>query len=233
MRPSLSFIGAKPVATAVIALAMPAASLHAQFAPPAGYVGTPSPPVAGAVEPESPALAATTDFDRPGMISLMPGYPRKDAHVAVISAYTIAETKRARVTAAWSRGYLPVSLSFSDGRCFDFTADYNGPRLSNAQLTRIACGPPWKDGATPPPPPAGSALHLVGTGWGYAAWVNDKVGTSIITGPYAKTYQPYLAVRMPVIGIMAMNGVDYPGGNLTLVGRYRGRLSVVVLEVGY
>ena len=68
---------------------------------------------------------------------------------------------------------------------------------------------------------------------GYAAWVDDKAGTSIITEPYAKTYQPYLAVRMPVMAFMAVNGVDYPGGNVTLVGRYRGRLSVVVLEVGY
>ena len=180
MRPSLPSVSMKRIAIAVMALTIPATCLHAQFVPPAGYGGTPGPPVATQVEPGAPTLAATTDFDRPGMIGLMPGYPRADAHVAVVGAYTIAETKGARVTAAWSRGYLPVSLSLSDGRCFDFTADYDGPHLSNAHLTKVACGPPWKDGATPPPAPAGSGLRLAGTGSGYAAWVDDTAGTSII-----------------------------------------------------
>ncbi len=226
-------MGTRAIAIAAIALAIPAAGLHAQFVPPAGYIGPSGPPVAARVEPGSPALTATTDFDRPGMIGVVPGYPRKDAHVAVIGAYTIAETKRARVTAAWSLGFLPITVSFGDGRCFDFTADYNGPHLSNARLHKVACGTPRKDGAIPPPPPAGSRLRLAGTNWGYADWVDDKAGMSTITAPFAKTYQPFFTARMPTIAIMAMNGVDYPGGNITLVGRYRGQLSVVVLEVGF
>ncbi|MGN6821098.1 MAG: hypothetical protein ACTHJR_20785 [Sphingomonas sp.] len=218
---------------ATLVPAIPASGLHAQSMPPAGYLGPAGPPVAAVAEPGAPSLAAITDDAFPHLFSIAPGYPRKDAHVSVIGAYTIAETKGSHVTAAWSRGYLPVSLSFSDGRCFDFTADYNGPHLSNARLTRVACGTPWKDGATPPAPPAGSRLRLAGTNWGYVDWVDDKAGVSTITGPFAKTYQPFFTAQMPTMAIMAMNGVDYPGGNMTLVGRYRGRLSVVVLEVGY
>ena len=229
-------IGASRIAAAAMVLTISAPGLHAQFVPPAGYLdasGPPAPPVAAIAEPGAPSISALTDDALPSLFSVVPGYPRAAAHVTVIGAYTIAESRHARVTAAWSRGYLPVTLSFSDGRCFDFTADYNGPHLSNARLNKVDCGTPWKDGATPPSPPAGSRLRLAGTGWGYADWVDDKTGVSTITSPFAKTYLPFFTARMPTIAIMAMNGVDYPGGNITLVGRYRGRLCVVVLDVGY
>jgi len=41
------------------------------------------------------------------------------------------------------------------------------------------------------------------------------------------------SARMAVSAILAMNGVDWPGGNVTLVGRINGRLTVVTLAVTY
>jgi hypothetical protein len=38
---------------------------------------------------------------------------------------------------------------------------------------------------------------------------------------------------MATIAIVAMNGPDWAGGNVTLVGRIKGRLTAVTLEVGY
>ena len=38
---------------------------------------------------------------------------------------------------------------------------------------------------------------------------------------------------MKTIAIMAMNGPDWPGGNVTLVGRIDGRLTIVTLDVGF
>lgn len=35
------------------------------------------------------------------------------------------------------------------------------------------------------------------------------------------------------MAMMAMNGPHWPGGNLTLVGKIKGRLTVMTLEVGY
>jgi hypothetical protein len=223
------------VITAAIALAVPVNGLHAQFVPPAGYLdkpGSPAPPVAPVAEPGAPKIEAVTDDSLSGMFSVVPGYPKANAHIAIVGAYTIAESKRARVTAAWARGFLPATLSFSDGRCFDFSADYNGAHLSNARLNKVDCTAPWKDGATPPPRNE-SRFRLAGTAWGYADWVDDKAGISTITAPFATTFQPFFTARMPTMAIMAMNGVDYSGGNITLVGRYRSRLTIVILDVGY
>lgn len=56
---------------------------------------------------------------------------------------------------------------------------------------------------------------------------------TVITVPYAKMFQPLFTARMAAAAIMAMNGPDWPGGNVTLVDRIDGRLTVVTLEVGW
>ncbi|MET3725158.1 hypothetical protein [Sphingomonas trueperi] len=49
--------------------------------------------------------------------------------------------------------------------------------------------------------------------------------------PSAKTFDPLFAIRMDVFAIAAMNGPDWPGGNITLVGRLNGQLTIIVLEI--
>ena len=81
-------------------------------------------------------------------------------------------------------------------------------------------------------PPA-ARCGLIGVGWGFGAWADDRAGTTMVTVPFVKTFQPFMIARMKASAIMAMNGVDWPGGNVTLVGRIHGRLTVVTLAVTY
>lgn len=166
--------------------------------------------------------------------AVAPAYQRADhAHVRVVGAFTIAPPPHTRLLAAWSLGFLPITLSFSDGRCYVLTADYLGGALSNGRLAPSKCD--GRPAASPPrsAPPAGSALRFGGMSWGYAAWINDRMGTTIVTAPYSKTFQPLFTARFPVAAIMAMNGPDSPTGNVTLVGPVAGRLTVVTLAVAY
>jgi hypothetical protein len=205
------------------------------FVPPAGYGGKPGPAVAMTAEPGAPALTRIPDASLADLFRVDPAYPRADhAHVKVIGAYAVAEPRRTRLVAAWGQGFLPVTLSFSDGRCFSFSADYVGGILSNGRLTRTGCEHrPNFEPQPPAPPPPGRTLRLVGSGWGFDAWADDKAGTTLVTVPFAKTFEPFFTTRMPVTAIMAMNGIDWPGGNVTLVGRIHGRVTIVTLEVGY
>lgn len=69
--------------------------------------------------------------------------------------------------------------------------------------------------------------------WGYGAWTNPKTGVLTVTVPYEKTFVPLFTTRMKASAMMAMNSPDAPLGNVTLVGKIKGRLTVVTLEVGY
>jgi hypothetical protein len=130
--------------------------------------------------------------------------------------------------------FMPVTLSLSDGRCYLLQADYEGGTLSNGRLNEVACeGQPKFDERVLPSPPAGRLLRLIGSSWGYAAWVDDRAKTTIITAPGTTTFQPLFTAQMTSSAVMAMNSPDSPGGNITLVGRIHGRLTVVTLEVGY
>ena len=48
-----------------------------------------------------------------------------------------------------------------------------------------------------------------------------------------KTFMPLFTTRMNATAMMAMNSIDAPLGDVTLVGKIKGRLTVVSLEVGY
>jgi hypothetical protein len=220
----------------VLVLALAAIGVDAQpFVPPAGFLGKPGPGVATPPEPGSPPLSRIPDASIADRFRVDPDYPRHgDAAAKVIGAFDIAEPPGTHLVSAWGRGFLPVTLSFSDGRCFSLTADYAGGTLSNGRLTRVSCGPKpnlYEPQLAPPPPDRG--LRPVGSSWGYGAWSDDRTGTTIITAPFAKTFQPLFTARMGVTAIAGMNGPDWPGGNMTIVGRIDGRLVVVTLEVGY
>jgi hypothetical protein len=228
---------------AIVALAATAG--HAQVVPPAGYSGgTGEPGAAQPADPDAPrltrvpdaALATTFHVDPTYMFYVDPTSRRFAAtgHVKVVGAFEIAESKRRQLNAAWSAGFLPVTLLFSDGACYSFDADYNGVALSNARIDKVQCGPRREYEEPPaPPPPSDRSLTFIGTAWGYAAWADRQSGTTVVTAPHAKTFQPLFNARMDVMSIMAMNGPDYPGGNVTLVGKIDGRQTIVTLEVGF
>lgn len=216
--------------------AAPAGAAHAQFVPPAGYSGNGAQPdVVAPTDPDAPILTRIPDTTLSGLFHVDPDYKRgaSTGHVKVVGAFEIAETQKRHFVAAWSPGFLPVTLSFSDGKCYSLQADYAGGTLSNGRLSKVGCDDRQTGEQAPSSPPPGSPLRFVGSAWSYGAWADDQAGTTIVTAPYAKTFQPLFAAQMSTSAIMAMNGPDYPGGNVTLVGRVGDRLAVVTLEVGY
>jgi hypothetical protein len=170
------------------------------------------------------------------LIHVDPAYKRGLAggHAKVVGAFAIAESTKGHVVAAWSPGFLPVTLSFSDGRCYSLQADYYGGALSNGRLNRVGCeGQQKSEDPASTPQLSGHSLRFIGAAWGYAAWADDGAKSTIIAAPGATTFQPLFTAQMETIAIMAMNGPDWPGGNVTLVGKINGRLTVVTLEVAY
>jgi hypothetical protein len=220
-----------------ITIAVAAIGAHAQFVPPAGYSdGGSRPSVAVPSDPGSPLLTRIADTAISSLIHTDPTYRRGSAvaHAKVVGAFAIIETSKAHVVEAWSPGFLPVTISLSDGRCYSFQADYEGGALSNGRLRKVGCEGRRKfDEPALPPPPAGKSLRLIGTAWGYGAWVDDQAKTTIVTAPGATTFQPLFTAQMASSAIMAMNGPDWPGGNVTLVGKIKGRLTIVTLETGF
>ncbi|SFO47753.1 hypothetical protein [Sphingomonas sp. OK281] len=224
-------------ASAGITIAVAAISAQAQFVPPAGYSGNGSRPgVAVPSDPSAPSLARISDAAVSNVFRVDPAYKRGLAigRAKVVGAFAIAETSKTHVVAAWSPGFLPVTLSLSDGRCYVLQADYEGGTLSNGRLSKAGCEGPRKfyEPAVPPPPP-GHSLRFIGAAWGYGAWVDDRAKVTIVTAPGATTFKPLFTGLMTSSTIMAMNSPDSPGGNVTLVGKIKGRLTIVTLEVGY
>lgn len=203
--------------------------------PPAGYSGNATlPGIARPVEPGAPALTRIPDTALSGLFRIDPGYPHAAAaRVKVVGAFAVDEPADTHLVAAWAAGFLPVTLSFSDGRCFSLTADYNGGTLSNGRLNRVQCEGRRNVDKPPPSPPSDRSLRLIGSAWDYGAWADDRAGVTIVTVPFAQTFEPFFTARMVTNAIMAMNGPDWPGGNVTLVGRINDRLMVVTLEVNY
>lgn len=226
---------ARVSAATMVALAV--ISAHAQFVPPAGYSdGGSRPSVTARSDPGAPLLTRLPDNSVSSLIHADPTYRRGPAvgHAKVVGAFGIAETSKAHVVDAWSPGFLPVTISVSDGRCFSLQADYKGGTLSNGRLRKVGCEGRRKfDEPTLPAPPSGHSLRLVGAAWGYGAWVDDRTNTTIVTAPGATTFQPLFTAQITSSAIMAMNGPDWPGGNVTLVGKIKGRLTVVILETGF
>ncbi|RMB54721.1 hypothetical protein C8J44_2347 [Sphingomonas sp. PP-CE-3A-406] len=219
-----------------ITIAAAAIGAHAQFVPSAGYSsGGSRPGAAVPSDPSAPPLTRIPDRALWSLIHVDPLYMRGSAvgHAEVVGAFAIAETSKAHVVAAWSPGFLPVTLSLSDGRCYILQADYEGGTLSNGRLSKSGCEGQRKSDEPSPPPPPGRSLRFIGTAWGYGAWADDRAKTTIITAPGATTFQPLFTAQMTSTAIMAMNSPDSPGGNVTLVGKIKGQLTVVTLEVGY
>lgn len=224
-------------AVAMTAIAVTAIGAHAQLVPPAGYSGGGSRRrVAVAVDASAPPLIRIPDTAMASLIHVDPAYKRGSSvgQARVVGAFAVAETSKTQVVAAWSAGFLPVTLLLSDGRCYSLQANYEGGALSNGRLSKAGCEGKRPSAEPPfPPPPPGRSLRFIGSAWGYGAWADDRAGTTIVTAPGATTFQPLFTARMTALAIMAMNGPDWPGGNVTLVGRTEGRLTVVTLDVGF
>ena len=192
-----------------------------------------SPDITSPAGPVMPALRQIPAADVASLFTIDPETTRlAEAHVKVVGAFEVAETPDMRLVDAWSPWFLPVILKFSDGQCVSLTADYNHGALSNGRLQPVSCDRP-QGHAAPRARPANPALRYIGSAWGYSAWADDKAGTTIISVPFGDTFEPLVVARMPVSTILAVNGIDTLGGNVTLVGRVDGRLTIVTLEVGY
>jgi hypothetical protein len=225
-------------------MSVPATS---QFVPPAGYSSSnaaAAPGVAAHPEPGAPALTRIPDSTLSGLFRANQQYrrasiPNQDmwpaavATAKVVGGFAVAEPRGTHLIAAWSPGFLPVTLSFSDGRCFSLSADYENGTLSNGRLNRASCEVRPTFDLPPPPKPTDQSLRLLASAGGYAAWADPRAGTTIVTVPWAKTFEPLFTARMNATAMMAMNSIDAPLGNVTLVGRIDGRLTIVTLEVGY
>lgn len=222
----------------VIAAGLIAAPAIAQgFTPPVGYSAGPNatarPCVAPVVDPSAPRLTCIPIAEAAKLFKTDPGYPNADKqHLQVVGAYSLDLPAGERLTGAKSPGYLSVQLQLSGGRCVSLSAEYYG-KLSDARLTPTACDGRRYDDDRVVPQPAGRSMRLVGSAWGYGAWVDDKAGTTIVTAPRSQTFKPLFTARMPVTAIMAMNSPDAPLGNVTLVGQLHGKPVVIVLEVSF
>lgn len=207
--------------------------------PPSGYddgpPGSPPPPgVATDVEPGAPALTRLSDAATARLFQLDPHYPRlSSAHLKVVGAFGIRETSKMRVVAAWSAGFLPMLMAFSDGRCFALSATYNSGLLAEGKLIREPrCRQPKSLPALAVPPP-GDGLRWIGAPWGYGLWADDRRHSTVVTAPQRNTSTRFFTAEIALIGAGAMNGPDWPGGNITMVGRVKGKLIAVTLEVTY
>ena len=227
MRHSANFLRAAAGTLAFVGI--PAQS--AQFVPPAGYDSGSSvarPGVASPIEPGAPLLTRLPDAQLSRLFRATAG-----ASAKVVGAFAIDERRGTHLVDAWSPGFLPVWLAFSDGRCFLFSADYENGTLSNGSLTRVSCEGKKIFHGEPPPKPNDPSLRLLSTSWGYGAWIDPKTGILTVTMPHEKTFVPLFTTRMKASAMMAMNSIDAPLGNVTLVGKIKRRLTVVTLEVRY
>lgn len=155
-----------------------------------------------------------------------PGAPKL---LRVISAYSLSDELGRRIKAVKANGYLPVYLTLNNGTCLSLTAEYE----RNARLDPAECnGQPSQAQSSVAQPPD-KTLRFVGASWGYSAWLNRNGRSTIVTAPFAKTFEPLFITQMPVTAIMAMNSPDAPMGNVTLVGRVRGKVAIVVLEASF
>jgi len=230
------------VATFAAALALslvPAPAVAAakpSLAPPRGKVqrAVIGDPVLATLDP-----AQVSGFFTPGAAYPVPGSTRESGtvrpiHVRVIGAYAINEPKGARVVGMGGPGYMPVTLKFSDGRCFVLSASYVGELLSSGGLGQIACPPRSTDPEDwPVSRPSDSSLRLIGTSWGYSAWADRTRGQVTVAVPNNFTFIPLFTTPMRVLAMTAMNSPDAPIGDLTLVGTLNGRMSVVTLAVSW
>lgn len=236
----------RTAASMLVILSAPAWSV--QFVPPAGYGSNGSvarPGVASWVEPGTPHLAripdsrlaslfqANREYRRTGDNSGLDSWRSAGATAKVVGAFEIDEPRGTHLVDAWSPGFLPVWLSFSDGRCFLLSAGYENGTLSNGRLKRAGCERTKSFTGELPPKPNDPSLRLVDASWGYGAWTNRKTGILTVTAPLQKTFVPLFTTRMKASAMMAMNSPDAPLGNVTLVGTIKGRLTVVTLEVAY
>lgn len=225
-------------AASVLALALWGVGAEAgqtRFVPLVGHGGRGAPPIALSVDAGTPVLTSLASTTIEPMVHILPTYRgAAKSSIKVIGAYRITEPAGTRLVNASASGYLPVELRFNDGRCFTLTAEYAGPTLSNAALHGVGCDEraPVAEPASPAPP-ADRALRKIGVSWGFAAWADDQIGVTYVTTPFAKIYQPFMAVRMPVTKIMAMNSPDAPLADMTLLTRIDEQPVLMTLEVVY
>lgn len=206
-----------------------------QLTPPAVYSGSGQPPARAAVPKDSALnIVQIPEASLQKLFRIDPAYHRAAAaRINVVGAFAVAAPADTHLATAWSMGFLPIILQFSDGRCFKLDADYIGNSLSSGRVTTTSCAGPRGGDKSLAPPPSSRPLRLIGSSWGFDAWTGDHGRTAIVTAPQLKTSEPLFTAQMTVTAMMAMTSIDSPSGNVTLVGNVAGKLTVVTLDVGW
>lgn len=156
-------------------------------------------------------------------------HPGQSKRLKVISAYRVSGAIGQKVVSAQGYGFLPVWLKMKDGTCLALEANYD----TNGRLNAAACDGRPSGGQASVAQPTNKALRFIGASWGYSAWYDPKERSTIVTAPFAKSFEPPFVAHMPVIAITAMNSPDAPLGNVSVIGRIGGKLVVIVLEVSF
>lgn len=185
-----------------------------------------------------PTITRIPELSLSGLVQLNPSYSRAAmAHATILGAFEITEPPGVHLVDATSMQWLPIFMWFSDGQCYSLDAQNVGGSLTEGSVSHVRCSdrPKSYQPANTPLSPNPS-WRLIGYPWGYAAWADDSRGSTIVSAPPSiirGPAEPLFTVRMEPLAIMAMNGPDYPGGTVTLVGRRSGRLLAVILDVTY
>lgn len=161
--------------------------------------------------------------------SISPHYSRRlTAQLKVVGAYELSSPPGLKLVRAWSPGYLPVAILFSDGICRTFEADYDGT-LKNGRISPTCAFNLPADSVDPNTRREG--LRLVSSAWGFRAWADDQGRRTIVTRSGRPTDEPLLEVGMAVTSFMAMVDPHGVGSDMTFVGTIDGKTMIVTVEV--
>jgi hypothetical protein len=96
------------------------------------------PGVAAPTDSAAPALTRLSNNALADRFAIVPSYRRgaSTGYVKVVGAFEIKEMDKPHLVAAWSAGFLPITLSFDDGECYSLQADYVGAHFRTAACSR-------------------------------------------------------------------------------------------------
>ncbi|MBB4153349.1 hypothetical protein GGQ80_001251 [Sphingomonas jinjuensis] len=164
-----------------------------------------------------------------GRFAISPRYSRRlTARLSVVGAYELVLPANLALVRAWSPGFRPVAMTFSDGVCRTFEADYIHT-LKNRRLSPTCAFNPPVDGA--PITVRREGMRLVSSAWGFQAWADDTHERTVLTIAGRPADEPLFDASMAVTSMIAMRDPHGVGGDITLVGTINGKPMIVTVEV--
>ena len=186
--------------------------------------------------PNVPALTQLDPAKALSVFTLDPTYRTGTgtaASLKPINFYAISRSRGKRVKAAWSFGFMPVVLEFSDGRCFIIKTDYIAGAFRNSKIEAYKCGTSSDAGigGTPLPPKPG--LRFINRSFGFDAWSDDRAKRVFVTNAWRDGSPTVLTTSMNVIAIGAMRSPDSPGADISFIGNAKTGPEIVTLGLSF